>query len=112
MENTTKWKQKPMKEGMSLNHNKYKMKKLKMKKDMNYANIETFIDILDDIQPDNEDSPIEHEKPIEGFVPTPIVGVGLDNETDYDGNDNIDKKQNNKDGGILNDYLKYLSYIV
>ena len=111
MENTTKWKQKPMKEGMSLNHNKYKMKKLKMKKDMNYANIETFIDILDDIQPDNEDSPIEHEKPIEGFVPTPIVGVGLDNETDYDGNDNIDKKQNNKDGGILNDYLKYLSYI-
>ena len=111
MENTTKWKQKPMKEGMSLNHNKYKMKKLKMKKDMNYANIETFIDILEDIQPDNEDSPIEDEKPIEGFVPTPIVGVGLDNETDYDGNDNIDKKQNNKDGGILNDYLKYLSYI-
>lgn len=71
MENNTKWKQPPMKEGFKMDNSKHKLKKIKMKKDMNFSNIETFIDILDDIEPS------EKVETKEGFVPTPIIpGVG------------------------------------
>ena len=106
MENNTKWKHPPMKEGLKMDNSKYKLKKIKMKKDMNFSNIETFIDILDDIEPTKN---IETK---EGFVPTPIIpGVGLDEKEDYDGNDNIDKKKKKGKGGTLFDYLRYISYI-
>ena len=102
----TKWKQPPNKEGFNIDNRKHILKKIKMNKDMNFSNIETFIDILDDIEPTEK---IEIK---EGFVPTPIIpGVGLDENEDYDGNDDIDKKKKNVKGGTMFDYLRYISYI-
>lgn len=108
MENKTKWKHPPIKEGLQTNRINHKLKKIKMKKDMNFSNVETFINILDDID--------IHEDPNtkEGFVPTPIIpGVGLNNDNDYDGNDNIDNKDNkNRKKKNMHDYLRYISYII
>lgn len=102
----TKWKQPPNKEGFNIDNRKHTLKKIKMNKDMNFSNIETFIDILDDIEP------TEKKETKEGFVPTPIIpGVGLDENEDYDGNDDIDKKKKNVKGGTMFHYLRYISYI-
>lgn len=91
----TKWKHDIKKEGFKMNNSSRKMKKIKMKKDMNFANIEPLININDD-KTENEYPEVNETKKdvIEGLGPRPLTapGLGLDPEDDYDGNDDIDEK--------------------
>lgn len=91
----TKWKHDIKKEGFKMNNSSRKDKKIKMKKDMNFANIEPLININDD-KTENEYPEVNETKKdvIEGLGPRPLTapGLGLDPEDDYDGNDDIDEK--------------------
>ena len=101
MEKKTTWKKKPLKEGLQINNTKHKLKKIKMKKDMNFANIESFIDILDDI-PDNTK---------EGFA-YGITTTQPDPDEDYDGVDNVkNKKTGDNNANRLYELIRYLSFL-
>ena len=101
MEKKTTWKKKPLKEGLQMNNTKHKLNKIKMKKDMNFANIESFIDILDDI-PDNTK---------EGFA-YGITTTQPDPDEDYDGVDNVKNKETgSNNANKLYELIRYLSFL-